>query len=128
MENMENIATMSPGELVRRAEEIAVQLTRDRLKTGQIRNFYSSITQMRTQFSIEEEKVTDDLKRGLIMLKPKIAYAAGRQSAVRVTFYPFVKSALDGIEKSGYDPQGIKNFFQLIESIVAYHKFYGGSE
>lgn len=125
---MENIATMSPGELVRRAEEIAVQLTRDRLKTGQIRNFYSSITQLRTQFSIDEEKVSDDLKRDLTMLKPKIAYAAGRQTAVRATFYPFVKSALDGIEKSHYDQRGIKNFFQLIESIVAYHKFYGGSE
>lgn len=125
---MDNIATMSPAELVRRAEEIAVQLTRDRLKTGQIRNFYASITQMRTQFSIEEEEVTDGLKRDLTMLKPKIAYAAGRQTAVRATFYPFVKSALDGIEKSNYDGRAIKNFFQLIESIVAYHKFYGGSE
>jgi len=125
---MDNIATMSPAELVRRAEEIAVQLTRDRLKTGQIRNFYSSITQMRTQFSIEEEKVTEELKRDLTMLKPKIAYAAGRQTAVRTTFYPFVKSALDGIEKSNYNEKAIKNFFQLIESIVAYHKFYGGSE
>lgn len=128
MNMMDNIATMSPAELVRRAEEIAVQLTRDRLKTGQIRNFYASITQMRTQFSIEEEEVTDGLKRDLTMLKPKIAYAAGRQTAVRATFYPFVKSALDGIEKSNYDGRAIKNFFQLIESIVAYHKFYGGSE
>lgn len=125
---MDNIANISPAELVRKAEEIAVQLTRDRLKTGQIRNFYSSITQMRTQFSIEEEKVTEELKRDLTMLKPKIAYAAGRQTAVRATFYPFVKSALDGIEKSEYHPTAIKNFFQLIESIVAYHKFYGGSE
>lgn len=83
---------------------------------------------MRIQFSIEEEKVSEELKRDLTMLKPKIAYAAGRQTAVRATFYPFVKSALDGIEKSGYAPTAIKNFFQLIESIVAYHKFYGGSE
>lgn len=125
---MDNIANISPADLVRKAEEIAVQLTRDRLKTGQIRNFYSSITQMRIQFSIEEEKVSEELKRDLTMLKPKIAYAAGRQTAVRATFYPFVKSALDGIEKSGYAPTAIKNFFQLIESIVAYHKFYGGSE
>jgi CRISPR-associated protein Csm2 len=125
---MDNIATMSPAELVRRAEEIAVQLTRDRLKTGQIRNFYSSIIQMRTQLALKEDEVTDELKRDLTMLKPKIAYAAGRQTAVRATFYPFVKGALDGIEKSNYNVKGIKNFFQLIESIIAYHKFYGGSE
>ena len=125
---MDNIATMSPAELVRRAEEIAVQLTRDRLKTGQIRNFYSSIIQMRTQLALNEDKVSEELKRDLTMLKPKIAYAAGRQTAVRATFYPFVKGALDGIEKSQYNVNGIKNFFQLIESIIAYHKFYGGSE
>ncbi len=125
---MDNIKDMVPAELVRKAEEIAIQLTKDRLKTGQIRNFYSAITQMRTQFSIEDEKVTDELKRGLTMLKPKIAYAAGKQTAVRATFYPFIKSALDGIEKSHYDVGAVRNFFQLIESIVAYHKFYGGSE
>lgn len=125
---MDNIATLSAAEIVHKAEEIALQLTKDRLKTGQIRNFYSAITQMRTTFSIEDENVTDELKRGLTMLKPKIAYAAGRQTAVRATFYPFIKSALDGIERSNYNVQAIKNFFQLIESIVAYHKFYGGSE
>lgn len=126
---MDNIATMSAAELVRRAEETAVQLTRDKLKTGQIRNFYSAITRMRTDFALADEKtVNDELRRDITMLKPKIAYAAGRQTAVRATFYPFVKGAIDGIEKSNYDPRAVKNFFQLIESVVAYHKFYGGAD
>lgn len=125
---MDNIANISAAELVRRAEEAAVQLTRDKLKTGQIRNFYSAVIRMRTDFAIADEKVNDDLKRDIMMLKPKIAYAAGRQTAVRATFYPLIKGAIDGIEKSNYNPQAVKNFFQLVESVVAYHKFYGGSE
>ena len=131
---MDNIATMSAAELVRRAEETAVQLTRDKLKTGQIRNFYSAITRIRTDFvnadatedSKERKELMDKIRTDIIMLKPKIAYAAGRQTAVRATFYPFVKGAIDGIEKSNFDNRSIKNFLQLVESVVAYHKFYGG--
>lgn len=133
---MDNIANMTASEIVRRAEDTAVQLTRDKLKTGQIRNFYSAITRIRTDFvnseateSITEKKeLLDKIRTDIIMLKPKIAYAAGRQTAVRATFYPFVKSSIDGIEKSNFDARSIKNFLQLVESVVAYHKFYGGTD
>lgn len=123
---MEDIVKWTADDIVRKAEEIAVQLTRDKLKTGQIRNFYSAITRMRTDFTVGGEKVSDNLKIDISMLKPKLAYAAGRQTAVRATFYPVMKSAVDGIVGSGYHPTAMKNFFMLIESIVAYHKFYGG--
>lgn len=123
---MEDIVKWTADDIVRKAEEIAAQLTRDKLKTGQIRNFYSAITRMRTDFSVGGEKVSDTLKMDISMLKPKLAYAAGRQTAVRATFYPVMKSAVDGIVNSGYHPAAMRNFFMLVESIVAYHKFYGG--
>ncbi len=123
---MEDIKEWTTDDLVRKAEEVASQLTRDKLKTGQIRNFYSAITRMRTDFAIANEVATDEIKREITMLKPKLAYAAGRQSAVRATFYPVMKGAIDSIIKSGYHEKAMLNFFLFVESIVAYHKYYGG--
>lgn len=124
--NVDNIATMEPDEIVRKADEIAQSIKTDKLKTGQIRNFYSAVTRMRTDLANKEDKYMESLRRDITMLKPKLAYAAGRQTAVRATFYPVMKSAIDGVIKSGYREDAFDNFFMLAESIVAYHKFYGG--
>lgn len=123
---MDNIARMQPDEIVRKADEIAQMLIKDKLKTGQIRNFYSAITRMRTDFANREGNYMEGLKKDITMLKPKLAYAAGRQTAVRATFYPTMRNAIDGIIKSNYDEGALENFFMFAESIVAYHKFYGG--
>ena len=61
------------------------------------------------------------------MLKPKLAYAAGRQPAV-TPFYKLVSAAVAGIEKAENKPQAFQNFFELLDSIVAYHKFHGGKD
>jgi CRISPR-associated protein Csm2 len=68
----------------------------------------------------------DKVSSQLTMLKPKLAYAAGRQTAVRATFYPIMKSAIDGVTSANEKKRALENFFMFIESVVAYHKFYGG--
>jgi CRISPR-associated protein Csm2 len=120
---MNNIETWTAEDIVRKAEETANQLTRDKLKTGQIRNFYSAITRMRTDYALGGY---DKVSSQLTMLKPKLAYAAGRQTAVRATFYPIMKSAIDGVTSANEKKRALENFFMFIESVVAYHKFYGG--
>jgi CRISPR-associated protein Csm2 len=123
---MDNIARMTPAEIVAKADEVAQMLIKDKLKTGQIRNFYSAVTRMRTDFSNKDEGYMKVLQKDITMLKPKLAYAAGRQTAVRATFYPTMRNAIDGIIKSNYNEDAFENFFMFAESIVAYHKFYGG--
>lgn len=122
-----NLSTMDTSTIVQKAENMALQFTRDKLKTNQIRNFYSAITRMRADYEqAEEGKGYDRVKNQLIMLKPKLAYAAGRQTAVRANFYPFMTNAIGSIETAGNKAQAIENFFLLVESVVAYHKFHGG--
>ncbi len=122
-----NLDKMDTSTIVQKAENMALQFTRDSLKTNQIRNFYSSITRMRADYEQSEEgKGYDKVKTQLIMLKPKLAYAAGRQKAVRANFYPFMTSAIQSIEQAGDKAKAIENFFLLVESVVAYHKFHGG--
>ncbi len=121
---MDNISSSDAKDIVRTAEDMAFQFTKDGLKTNQIRNFYSAIVKMRAEFSRNNNQFTDELAADLAMLKPKLAYAAGRQRAVRDNFYPFMKSAIDGV----IDSKSMHKFFMLVESIVAYHKFFGDGE
>jgi CRISPR-associated protein Csm2 len=123
---MNNIASMSPEEIVREAENIARQLaTQDRVKTGQIRNFYSGITRLRTEFA-KDGFVSPKVQKQMVLLKPKLAYAAGRQIAVKTTFYPKMTAAVDGVLNAGNKDLALDNFFLFVESVVAYHKYYGG--
>jgi CRISPR-associated protein Csm2 len=122
-----NLSTMDVSAIVQKAENMALQFTRDKLKTNQIRNFYSAITRMRADYEQSDEgKGYEKVKTQLIMLKPKLAYAAGRQTAVRANFYPFMASAIQSIEGADDKAKCIENFFLLVESVVAYHKFHGG--
>jgi len=122
------------ADLILQAEERAKQFTNDKLKTNQIRNFYSAITRLRTESDQEPldedgqkaKQFSENIQTQLVMLKPKLAYAAGRQTAVRANFYPFMKSAIDGVINSKRDTKALGKFFALVESVVAYHKFFGG--
>lgn len=119
-----NLDKMDASTIVQKAEKMAEQFTCDKLKTNQIRNFYSAITRMRMEF--ETKGLTHEIETQLIMLKPKLAYAAGRQKAVRDNFYPFMTTAIGSIEAASNKARAIENFFLLVESVVAYHKFHGG--
>lgn len=121
---MDNLLNLDVADLVRKAEDMALQFTRDKLKTNQIRNFYSAITRMRTDF--QQNGFTSEIQTQLVMLKPKLAYAAGRQTAVRTNFYPFMKTAIDGVGQAANKREAMEKFFLLVESVVAYHKFHGG--
>ncbi len=94
-----------------------------KIKTNQIRNFYSKVISIRNEFK-NKKKLDDKLKKDLIMLKPAIAYAAGRQSSVR-KFKDFIFKCVDAVINSNDKNKAMENFLSLIEGVVAYHKFYG---
>lgn len=107
-------------------------VNKDRLKTHQLRNVFSAIEKMRTQYK-RIQRIKDADKRSaemgkldmdLILLKPKIAYAAGKQRSVRFNFFPFVQGAVDAVGNSRDKDKAYQNFFALMESVVGYHKYF----
>jgi CRISPR-associated protein Csm2 len=115
---------ITPQELNQLAEKYAeIFVRQDRLKTHQLRNVFSSIEKMRTIYKMNN-KTFPSVENDLILLKPKIAYAAGRQKSVRNNFYPFVKSAIDSVSGSSDRNKALDNFFALMESVVGYHKYF----
>lgn len=102
------------------------------LTTGQLRKFFGEVKRIDADVVKHKAEVP--------MLKPLLAYAVGRDkkssrngmvNKTRIEeFGDELCNAIDAIRfdsdenlKSDY-----KNFVQIFESIVAYHKFYGGQE
>jgi len=122
--NMTDLSKEHPRDIVKSAERNARQYVSDGVKTHQLRNFFSAIEKMRKTFndSGEFEKIEADLH----LLKPKLAYAAGRQpNSVGRSFYSDMITAIDAVVGEGVEDnkEATKNFFAYIESILAYHKF-----
>ena len=101
--------------LVTAAESLGQKLARN-LKTSQIRKVYGAVKKI---------QMSDEFRQNdLIMLKPKLAYAAARNDAVID-----LKDALtQAIDQVGDDPQKFKNFVDFFEATLAYHKAAGGQD
>ncbi len=118
-----DLAQCTPEEI----DELANQMGRDfkEIKTAQLRNVFAHINRMRTRWRRNQDR--EQLRRDLVMLKPRLAYAGGRQQAVRPMSDKFRK-AIDAVLKSKDFDTALRNFFDLIEGVVAYHKYYGGTD
>jgi CRISPR-associated protein Csm2 len=102
--------------LVTAAEDLGNRLENRQLKTAQIRKVYGAVKKI---------QMSDKFHRNdLIMLKPKLAYAAARNDAVMD-----LKDALtQAIDRVGDDPQRFKNFVDFFEATLAYHRAAGGKD
>ena len=98
---------------------------RDEVRTSQLRTFYSAVNRIRVQS--QQAKTFSHIERSLILLKPKLAYAAGRHKTLK-GFRSFMVQAIDGVVNSNKKEKALTNFFDLLEAVVAYHKFYDGKD
>lgn len=122
-------------ELVKHAEEFGPYLKKERLETNQIRKFLDAVNQLKaklaqddteqikqTQEESEKEKLRfAEIETEVVLLKPKLAYAAARQRAAK-PMNDVMSAAIDKV----CDSTDFERLVQLIESIIAYHKAEGG--
>ena len=102
--------------LVKEAEQQGQQLARN-LTTSQIRNIYGAVKKMQMKGGeLDTHK--------LLMLKPKLAYAAKRHGGGVDTLKEVLTQAIDLV---GNDSKKFNRFVDFFEAILAYHKFYGGN-
>lgn len=97
------------------------------IKTNQIRNVFASIQDIRTKLRTKG-KVSDEIHREIVLLKPKVAYIKGRNASKPEfnTFYEMMKHGVDATVASANKEEAAWNFIRLVEALVAYHRFYGG--
>jgi CRISPR-associated protein Csm2 len=119
--------------LVEDAKELGSELANAGLKTNQIRKFLDAINRIKANLIevrksksfVDEEAAREyyfeQIKIDIVMLQPKLAYAADRQSGV--------KPLQDVLDLAIFRVRCISSFerlVQFVESIVAYHKAAGG--
>ena len=102
--------------LVKEAEQQGQQLARN-LTTSQIRNIYGAVKKMQMKGGeLDTHK--------LLMLKPKLAYAAKRHGGGVDTLKDVLTQAIDLV---GNDSKKFNRFVDFFEAILAYHRAYGGN-
>ncbi|MDH7513895.1 MAG: type III-A CRISPR-associated protein Csm2 [Clostridiales bacterium] len=85
---------------------------REALSTSQVRNVLDEIQKM-------PEREFDENQ--LQLLRPKLAYIAGRHRGKVKKFQELLDQAIQLTNKDNF-----RNFKYFVEAIVAYHRYYGG--
>jgi len=115
---------------VKQAESVMENLLKKmnvKLTTSKIRNILSMISEIYNDVVLEiGEKISVDLQERIQYVKMRIAYEVGREIAVK----DFVREAklFECIDEIKDSREKLVMFCNYMESLVAYHKYYGGKE
>jgi CRISPR-associated protein Csm2 len=95
------------------AKKKGEELVKEKLSTSQIRAVLSEI-----------QRIHEFDKNKLQLIRPKLAYAAGRHAKIKGVriFQELVDKAIEMVE----DQETFENFRNFVEAIVAYHRYFGG--
>ncbi len=89
------------------------------VSSSQLRNIYGEIIRIKM-------KGFDEEKTAFLLLKPKVAYNYGRlKGREQKSFGTFKEEFFDKAHKEVKNEENFKNFVNLFEAILAYHKVYG---
>lgn len=117
---LKDLSLVGADKIVEIAEQVGKRLSPQgiNLKINQIRRFLD-----------EARQIEAEVKRGsfpadrVVLLLPKLAYAAGREQKVKV-----LMNVLDpAIRSASRSQENFMKFLRLMEGIVAYHRYYGGT-
>lgn len=115
------LSKLPAEELVLIAKKMGEHLKDKGLKTTQIRRFLDGVRKI-DSMSDRGRNFNPDL---VILLKPKLAYAAGRD---RDRIGPLMDVLEPAITASAKGYEDFKKLLALIEGIIAYHKYFGGQD
>jgi len=113
------ITSAADNALVDYAEKAGKFMARKELTNSKIRSIYGEIK--RIQMSEFENE-----KSAFILLKPKVAYALGRDE--RNEGLKLFKEIFDLCFPYVTNQKSFQNFCNFMEAILAYHKAYGGKD
>jgi len=119
--NPEWITKEADEDLIRYAEKAGEFLVKKGLTNSKIRNIYGEIK--RIQMGTFEKE-----KSAFILLKPKVAYAFGREDRNRNDGIHLFKLIFDRSSQDVSDGKSFQNFCNFMEAILAYHKANGGKD
>jgi CRISPR-associated protein Csm2 len=123
-QELEQIMAGDANKLIEVAERLGQDFAKDgqgakKLSTSQIRNVFGEVKRLQMKGQFDQQAA-----RELILLKPKLAYQAGRHNETKVPQLAEVLSK--AIDRVGSDQERFERFVDFFEAILAYHRKYGG--
>lgn len=115
----DGLKTYPIRDLVKHAEEFGPYLKQQRLETNQVRKFLDAVNRLKADLAETGEFAKVETE--IVLLKPKLAYAAARQRAAK-PLGEVMSAAIDKV----HSKEDFERLVQLVESIIAYHKAEGG--
>ncbi|MBW4630996.1 MAG: type III-A CRISPR-associated protein Csm2 [Iphinoe sp. HA4291-MV1] len=128
IKNLERLQEYKIKDLVNQAKELGRYLKEIDLKTNQIRKFLDTVNRLKVTLAQDKDENFSLIETEIVLLKPKLAYAAARKDDERNKLNP-VKPLSDVLSEAIDKVKDTPDFYrlvQLIESIIAYHKAAGG--
>jgi len=112
--NLDEILKGNAEKMVECADKFGKYLSKGRKKltTSQIRGIFSRVQRMQ---KFDSNKLN--------LLRPYLAYAAGRHKDTKVKD---LQDVIDTAIKRVKNEEHFENFKRFFEAILAYHKFHGG--
>ncbi|NJK30554.1 MAG: type III-A CRISPR-associated protein Csm2, partial [Acaryochloris sp. SU_5_25] len=105
--------------LVEHAEKFGRYLEENKLKTNQVRKFLDAVNRIKAD--LPENGDFSEIETEIVLLKPKLAYAAARQPSVEA-LNKVMSAAIDKVRSI----DDFHRLVQFLESTIAYHKASGG--
>jgi CRISPR-associated protein Csm2 len=130
--NLNSLKDYKIRDLVKHAQEFGSYLKNQGLQTNQVRKFLDAINRLKVKIAQNADQNQKDIENNnktvfskiepeIVLLKPKLAYAAARQNAAK----PLSRVMSVAIDKV-HSIEDFERLVQLIESTIAYHKAEGG--
>jgi CRISPR-associated protein Csm2 len=107
--------------LVEHSEKFGIYLKQNQLKTNQVRKFLDAVNRIKADLRQDED--FSKIETEIVLLKPKLAYAAARQSSVQA-LSQVMSAAIDKV----HSVDDFNRLVQFLESTIAYHKASGGKD
>ena len=98
---------------------------KQKLSASQIRNVYGEMKRIQLKIKKDEDWKNSEPYQLFMLLKPKVAYAEGRNRTMGLTLF---KKIFDSAWENVENVSSYNNFCNMIEAILAYHKAYGGKD
>lgn len=118
----------SGEEQIRFAEALARECKQ--VSTSKMRNIYGGVVKTRRKFEEKErsgslnEKDVHKIISDLHLMRAKVAYFVGRSSGNEKSSLDLFKRCFEKMVGSVIDEEDLRTIFNVMESIVAYHKYY----
>ena len=114
----------STEEVVNLSNEVGEFLARRvRLKASQLRKVFDNLKKIESEVKKGSLK-SSDIRKRIILLKPMLAYTVARHPNTVGPLADILQPAIDKVRTE----DDFKTLVQLLETILAYHKFHGGRD